>query len=133
MRWIAFLLVVGCGLVAGCQDAKKDMEPEQTAAIDYGAFEPDFYVTDQGVKPNPATATTDYVVDDYLTQATPSSTWEPVQASAKTHVVLKGDTLYGLARMYYDSASRWKDIYEANRGVLSSPHLIRIGQELMIP
>ena len=133
MRRIALSLVVGCCLVAGCQDAKKDMDPEQTAAIDYGAFEPDFYATDQGVKPTPATTASDYAVDDYVAQAPPPSTFEPVQPSAKTHVVIKGDTLYGLARMYYNNASRWRDIYQANGTSLSDPNRIRIGQELVIP
>ena len=37
-------------------------------------------------------------------------------ASPRYHTVAKHDTLYGLARLYYNDASRWKDIYEANRG-----------------
>ena len=32
-----------------------------------------------------------------------------------------------------DDQGRWKDIYEANRGVISNPDRIFIGQELVIP
>jgi nucleoid-associated protein YgaU len=54
-------------------------------------------------------------------------------SSGVTHVVVKGDTLYRLAREYYGDQSRWKEIYEANRDVLSDPHRLRVGQKLIIP
>lgn len=54
-------------------------------------------------------------------------------ASQQYHVVVKKDTLFGLARQYYGSASRWRDIYEANRSVIGDPNQIRIGDRLMIP
>lgn len=50
-----------------------------------------------------------------------------------THVVARGDTLYKLARMYYNDQSKWRVIYEANRSQLSSPNQIRVGQQLVIP
>ncbi len=49
------------------------------------------------------------------------------------HTVAKSDTLYGLARAYYNDQRRWKDIYEANRSAISDPNRIRIGQRLEIP
>ncbi len=54
-------------------------------------------------------------------------------ASQQYHVVVKKDTLFGLARQYYGSASRWRDIYDANRSVIGDPNKIRIGDRLMIP
>ena len=45
----------------------------------------------------------------------------------------RGETLYALARMYYNDQSKWRVIYEANRGVMSSPHSLQAGQELIIP
>ena len=53
--------------------------------------------------------------------------------ATRTHTVAKGDTLYSLARQYYNDQGRWKDIYQANLGMLSSPDLVKIGQELVIP
>ncbi len=44
-----------------------------------------------------------------------------------------GGTLSGIARMFYGDARRWKDIYEANRGTISSPNQVRDGMALVIP
>jgi len=49
------------------------------------------------------------------------------------HTVARHDTLFGLARLYYNDPARWKDIYEANRGSISDPNKIRVGQRLLIP
>ena len=49
------------------------------------------------------------------------------------HTVGKGDTLYALARHYYSDQRRWKEIYEANRGHISDPNRISVGQRLVIP
>ena|SRR3990172_4972846 len=51
----------------------------------------------------------------------------------KSHTVQKGDTLYKLARTYYNDQSRWKDIYAANRAEIGDPNQIRVGQRLTIP
>ena len=128
MRRIVLSVLVGGGLLAGCQNAQKDMEPEQRAAVDYGVLEPDFYVSDASIVANPVAPTTDYEM-----QSGPSSIYEPATTPGQTHVVAKGDTLFGLARLYYNDASRWKDIYEANGVVLSDPNELRVGQELVIP
>jgi LysM repeat protein len=50
------------------------------------------------------------------------------------HTVAKGDTLYGLARKYYNSAARVNDILAANRGSLNSVNdPLQIGMQLVIP
>ncbi len=54
-------------------------------------------------------------------------------ASAATHVVEKGDNLSKIAEKYLGSAKKWKEIYEANKDILSSPNKIYVGQELVIP
>ncbi|MEK7730656.1 MAG: LysM peptidoglycan-binding domain-containing protein [Planctomycetota bacterium] len=52
---------------------------------------------------------------------------------SRYHTVQKKETLYALARQYYNDQSRWKDIYEANRAELGDPNRIRVGQRLVIP
>jgi len=69
------------------------------------------------------------VAQTYAAPAEPATN----QGGARYHTVVKRDTLYGLARTYYGNQARWKDIYEANRGVLSDPNHIRVGQRLLIP
>ena len=53
---------------------------------------------------------------------------------SRYHTVQKKETLYSLARQYYNDQSRWKDIYEANRAEIGSDSTrIRVGQRLVIP
>ena len=54
-------------------------------------------------------------------------------SGARYHTVQKKETLYALARQYYNDQSRWKDIYEANKAELGDPNKIRVGQRLVIP
>lgn len=51
----------------------------------------------------------------------------------RTHVVAKGDTLYALARKYYNDQSKWKDIWQANKNGVPNPDKLSIGTELIIP
>ncbi len=80
------------------------------------------------------------VVDEYPVdnQAAPmdypmSSGGFAQTSGGKSHTVQKGDTLYKIARAYYNDQSRWKDIYAANRAEIGDPNQIRVGQRLTIP
>ena len=50
-----------------------------------------------------------------------------------TYVVVKGDTLSGIAKREYGNANKWRSIYEANKDVIKDPDLIYPGQQLRIP
>jgi nucleoid-associated protein YgaU len=54
-------------------------------------------------------------------------------AGAQRYTVEAGDTLSHIARRFYGKASRWREIFEANRDQLDDPDLIRPGQVLLIP
>lgn len=115
-----FLLVS----TVGCQEPqpKEDVQkPEaQTATM-----QPDYYASD----PAAQVSTGSYGGDSYTAQ--PAYSASP--AGGQTHVVAKGDTLYGLARKYYNDQRRWKDIQQANSDRISDPNVIFVGQELVIP
>lgn len=49
------------------------------------------------------------------------------------HMVAAGDTLGHIAQKYYGQAGKYMKIFEANRGVLDDPNLIKVGQKLKIP
>ena len=49
------------------------------------------------------------------------------------HVVVKGDTLSAIAQKTLGKASRYPEIFEANRPMLSHPDKIYPGQTLRIP
>jgi nucleoid-associated protein YgaU len=49
------------------------------------------------------------------------------------HTVVRGDTLSAIAKTYYDDASEYPAIFEANKPMLSHPDKIYPGQMLRIP
>jgi nucleoid-associated protein YgaU len=53
--------------------------------------------------------------------------------AVSVHKIVNGDTLPALAQQYLGSANRAGEIYEANRGLLTSPDALPIGLELRIP
>ncbi|WP_288926414.1 LysM peptidoglycan-binding domain-containing protein [uncultured Maritimibacter sp.] len=51
----------------------------------------------------------------------------------RIYTVESGDSLAYIALVFYRDAAQYERIYEANRDVLASPSLIRVGQKLRIP
>jgi len=49
------------------------------------------------------------------------------------HTVVSGDTLWKISKTYYGKGSRYPEIFEANRPMLSHPDKIYVGQVLRIP
>lgn len=60
------------------------------------------------------------------------------RSAPKVYVVSDGDNLGSIARRFYgpEEGNRWVNslkIFEANRGVLESPHKLVIGQKIVVP
>jgi LysM repeat protein len=55
------------------------------------------------------------------------------KVTAKSYTVAKGDTLWAIAKKYYDDGSKYTKIFEANKGVLKNPNVIYTGQVLALP
>lgn len=53
--------------------------------------------------------------------------------SATAYTVVKGDSLWNIAKKYLGDGSRWSEIYELNKGQISSPNSIYPGQVLVLP
>ncbi len=74
---------------------------------------------------------------DYGNSAYQAVETTPLDSAAdygvRVHTVAKGDTLYSLARRYYNDQARWKEIYSANRDNISNPNMVRVGQQIVIP
>ena len=49
------------------------------------------------------------------------------------HVVQPGESLSKIAKVHYDNANRYMDIFNANKDQLKDPNLIQPGQRLLIP
>jgi len=73
------------------------------------------------------------VVDEPVAPTPPPAAIDEPAAEAKTHVVADGETLSGIAKLYYGSASRWTEIYNANRDVMRSENHLVPGMKLRIP
>ena len=51
---------------------------------------------------------------------------------ARTCVVERGDTLWGLARRYRGDPRKWPLLYEVNRPRIANPDLILPGQRILV-
>lgn len=58
---------------------------------------------------------------------------EQAAAQAAVHEVRRGDTLWALAGLYLSNPFDWPRIWEANRAIVTNPHLIFPEQRLVIP
>ena len=54
-------------------------------------------------------------------------------AGVRTYTVKSGDTLSAIAKQFYNDASEYMKIFEANKNFLSNPDKIAPGQVLTIP
>ena len=63
----------------------------------------------------------------------PSKTTPAAVRGSRTHVLRQGETLMQLARRYYQDASKWRLIHQANRDKIQNPNVVFVGQELLIP
>ncbi|MFA6962107.1 MAG: LysM peptidoglycan-binding domain-containing protein [Opitutaceae bacterium] len=59
----------------------------------------------------------------------------PVAAVAepRVHTVAPGDTLSGISKKYYGTATRWNDILQANKAAIRNPDALALGTKLRIP
>ena len=51
---------------------------------------------------------------------------------AKTYKVVSGDSLWTIAKKTLGDGSKWKEIWELNKDVISNPNVIKAGMELVI-
>jgi len=54
-------------------------------------------------------------------------------SESQFHTVVSGDTLWKISKAYYGKGSRYPEIFEANRPMLTHPDKIYVGQVLRIP
>ena len=55
------------------------------------------------------------------------------RVTPKSHVVVAGESLYVIARRILGAGSRFPEIFELNRDIISNPHLIMPGMVLRLP
>jgi len=57
----------------------------------------------------------------------------PAAPKEEYYLIQKGDTLSHIAQRYYGKASRWRELFEANREVIQDPDKIFPGQKIRVP
>jgi nucleoid-associated protein YgaU len=62
-----------------------------------------------------------------------SSTASSPAGGERIYVVVKGDSLSKISKMFYGDANHWKRIFDANRDVIRNADLIQPGWKLRIP
>lgn len=55
------------------------------------------------------------------------------KANSKTYTVIKGDTLWKIAKKYLNDGGRWREIYNLNKSIMKNPDTIHPGQVLKLP
>ncbi|MCA9243285.1 MAG: LysM peptidoglycan-binding domain-containing protein [Phycisphaerales bacterium] len=83
--------------------------------------------------PAPSYSNTNYASQSYAAPAPALTANYSGSGGGTTHTVQRGDTLFKLARTYYNDQSRWKAIFAANRDQLNNPNDLRVGMDLLIP
>lgn len=87
-------------------------------------------VPDAGSPSTPPTSGAPTLTDRQKTLFPPAITPTRPGDALGSYTVKQGDTLYSIARQFNLS---WQALWDANKDILSSPELIRSGQELRIP
>jgi nucleoid-associated protein YgaU len=64
-----------------------------------------------------------------LSNTTPAAT----SGATRVHLVSRGETLSGISQRYYGTATRWKEIYEANKDDIGDINRVKVGTALVIP
>ena len=140
MKRLTFLPIAAAALVlTACQAT---VEPEITVQpyIPLDQMDSDTRMADS----SPNTRRTDSDMSSYRDEsadpaaaetatASDAGDAEQTPSSGRSYIVRKGDTLFAIARAEYNDASKWRDIWDANRDRVPNKDRLSIGQELILP
>lgn len=87
-------------------------------------------------KPAPTNAPARANIPPATTAAKPAqkpSATTPTTRGARKYTVRPGDTLVKISQQLYGTKTRYKDIFNANKGVMKSDSDLKVGMELTIP
>lgn len=142
MNWMKSTIygvgMIAAGLSIGCYaqprltdseggSSPMDITPPSLASSSAGSSSLHSYEPAPAIQPAPTPVAPEPIVSS---TPAPAVTSTPVSSSG-SHVVKKGDTLYGIARKHYGDGKQWTKIASANPGV--SPQSLRVGQTLVVP
>ncbi|GAB4197975.1 MAG: hypothetical protein Kow00105_12000 [Phycisphaeraceae bacterium] len=118
--------IVSLLAVTGCQRQSKPELAEVPPPVEPVEVQP--------YQPEPAQPTAVDWAPQPTTQPAAVPTPEPVPApvpTQTTYTIQKNDTLWKIAERHYGSGLRWKDILEANPGLV--PEKLPVGKTIVLP
>lgn len=130
MRYISSTIIMAVALLAGCKGSDQSAEYGRLADAN-APYDPSVIDLDAGDPPG-WPETSQPVAEQPLAYNDPVAT-SPYSPTGRMHAVQRKDTLYSLARLYYNDHRQWKKIYEANREQIANPNMIKVGMNLVIP
>ena len=146
MRYISGTIIMAVVVLAGCNDPNQSAGefgqltdaniPYDPSVIDLDTGESLAWEEPLGMAVQPswlASQPLRTVVDQPVAYSEPAAVAPLYSSSGRTHAVQRKDTLYSLARLYYNDHRQWKEIYEANRDQIANPNMIKVGMILVIP
>ena len=95
----------------------------------------DFLSNEGDKKPvAPAAGTPNANADTDFFGNSKADTTTAAATAGETYTVVSGDSLSKIAKNHYGDASKWHQIYDANKGTIgSNPDKIEVGQVLQLP
>ncbi len=86
----------------------------------------------EGGGPSVAEGRTDPAPPSAITRSAPRTS-PTTPGAVRQHIVTKGETLYSISKRYYGTGNRWREIYLANRSVMTSETDLKVGTRLVVP
>ncbi len=133
---ILLLLSLGTLVLVGCQNQNQEPaahgeEPYTPSYTSLDAMDATTVAdTETAYEPPPA----EPAVDTGTVEPADQNADEPLApVGGQVYTVQKGDTLYELARRFYNDQSRWREIWQANENRVSDPNKLQVGMKLIIP
>jgi 5'-nucleotidase len=129
---LAAILMLSAGMV-GCSEKKTAGEPPVQLGLGPGETAPYQETTPATAETATPATPTEVVTPVAGTPPAKATTKSAATAVPKTYKIQKGDTLYGLARRFYNDPNKWKDIQNANRDKITDPNRLKVGTEIRLP
>ncbi len=146
MRYISGTIIMAVVVLAGCNGPNQSAEefgqltdanvPYDPSVIDLDAGEPPGWEEPSrsaGQPSRTAGQPARSVGEQAMAYGEPAAVTSRYSSTGRMHSVQRRDTLYSLARLYYNDHRQWKKIYEANRDRIANPNMIKVGMNLVIP
>ena len=132
MRYISGTIIMAVAVLAGCNGPNQSADEFDQLTDANVPYDPSVIDLDAGESPGweePSRS----VGEQPMAYGEPAAVTSLYSSTGRMHSVQRRDTLYSLARLYYNDHRQWKKIYEANRERIANPNMIKVGMNLVIP